>query len=89
MRECDPYHPKPLPLRKAYQNYCTKYVVYGTHEQFKQCFASVNTGRQLYPGKSKGYDKYGYFVVDMSPHAEDKYHLRSHIFPNEVLIIYQ
>ena len=41
-------------------------------------------GRQLYPGKSNGFlqaykdalnsNKFGYFVVDMSPHAEDKYH---------------
>ena len=39
-------------------------------------------GKQLYPGKSKGFlqaykdalnsNKFGYFVVDMSPHAEDK-----------------
>ena len=39
-------------------------------------------GRQLYPGKSKGFlqayedalnsEKYGYFVVDMNPHAEDR-----------------
>ena len=56
-------------------------------------------GRQLYPGKSKGFlqaykdalnsNKFGYFVVDMSPHAEDKYRLRSHIFPGEDPIIYQ
>ena len=39
-------------------------------------------GRQLYPRKSKGYDKHGYFVVDMSPHDENKYHLRAYIFPN-------
>ena len=56
-------------------------------------------GRQLYPGKSKGFlqaykdalnsNKFGYFVVDMSPHAEDKYRLRSLIFPGEDPIIYQ
>ena len=55
-------------------------------------------GRQLYPGKSKGFllayedalnsDKYGYFVVDMSPHSEDEYRLRSRIFPDEDPIIY-
>ena len=43
-------------------------------------------GRQLYPGKSKGFlqaykdalnsNKFGYFVVVMSPHAEDEYRLR-------------
>ena len=56
-------------------------------------------GRQLYPGKSKGFlqaykdslnsNKFGYFVVDMSPHAEDKYQLRSRFFPAEDPIIYQ
>ena len=56
-------------------------------------------GRQLYPGKSKRFlqaykdalnsNKFGYFVVDMSPHAEDKYLLRSHIFQGEDPIIYQ
>ena len=56
-------------------------------------------GWQLYLGKSKGFllayedalnsDKYGYFVVDMSPHSEDKYRLRSRIFPNEDPIIYR
>ena len=56
-------------------------------------------GRQLYPGKSKGFlqayedalnsEKYGYFVVDMSPHAEDRYRLRTRIFPQEDPIIYR
>ena len=55
-------------------------------------------GRQLYPGKGKGFmdayqdalqAKHGYLVVDMSPHAEDKYRLRTRIFPDEDLIIYQ
>ena len=56
-------------------------------------------GRQLYPGKSKGFlqaykdalnsNKFGYFVVDMSPHAEDVYRLRSLIFPGEDPIIFQ
>ena len=56
-------------------------------------------GRQLYPGKSKGFlqayedalnsEKYGYFVVDMNPHAEDRYRLRTRIFPQEDPIIYR
>ena len=55
-------------------------------------------GRQLYPGKSKGFMKayedalsktYGYFLVDMSPHASDKYRLRTDIFPGEDPIIYR
>ena len=56
-------------------------------------------GRQLYPGKSKGFlqayedalnnEKYGYFVVDMSPHVEDRYRLRTRIFPQTDPIIYR
>lgn len=55
-------------------------------------------GRQLYPGKTKGFlkayedalsEKHGYFLVDMSPHAEDKYRLRTHIFPREDPVVYR
>lgn len=53
-------------------------------------------GRQLYPGKAKGFmDAYqdalthSYFIVDMSPHSDDRYRLRTRIFPNEDPIIYQ
>lgn len=53
-------------------------------------------GRQLYPGKVKGFMTsyqdaltYGYFIIDMSPHAEDQYRLRTHIFPGEDPIIYK
>ena len=46
-------------------------------------------GRQLHPGKSKGFlkayedalsEKHGYFLVDMSPKADNRYRLRTY-FP--------
>lgn len=48
-------------------------------------------GRQLYPGRSKLIDAYtdatkqafGYLVVDTSPQGNDKYRLRTNIFPEE------
>ena len=55
-------------------------------------------GRQLYPGKSgvfmKAYEdalntRHGYFIVDMSPYSDDKYRLRTRIFPNEDPIVYR
>ena len=59
--------------------------------------STVNTlSRQLYPGKSKGFmEAYqdaltqGYMVVDMSPHAEDAYRLRTRVFPKEDTIVYK
>lgn len=55
-------------------------------------------GRQLFPGHSNFLTEayayatkspYGYLLVDTSPHSEDKYRLRTHIFPGEDPIIYQ
>lgn len=54
-------------------------------------------GRQLYPGKKQilmdAYNdatrvSYGYLVIDMSPHSEDKYRLRTHILPGEDPVVY-
>ena len=54
-------------------------------------------GRQLFPGRSKilteAYSDatskpYGYLVVDMSPHSDDKYRLRTCVFPGEDSIVY-
>ena len=54
--------------------------------------------RQLFPGKVNGFMrayhdalqcKHGYLAIDTSPHAEDQYRLRSHIFPGEDPIIYK
>jgi hypothetical protein len=55
-------------------------------------------GRQLYPGKVKGFmeayedahsKKHGYLMVDMSPHGEDIYRLRTCIFPTEDPVVYR
>ena len=55
-------------------------------------------GRQLFPGRSRflveAYadatkEPYGYLVVDTSPHADDKYRVRTHVFPQEYPIVYQ
>jgi hypothetical protein len=55
-------------------------------------------GQQLMPGKSKvlteAYEdaikeKYGYLFLDLHPISDRDLMLRSHIFPNEDIIIYQ
>ena len=56
-------------------------------------------GRHLYPGKTKGFlkayedvlsaGKYGYFMVDMSPHAQNQYRLRTRVFPGEDPLVYR
>ena len=55
-------------------------------------------GRQLFPGRSRflteAYadatkEPYGYLVVDTSPHADDRYRVRTHVFPGEHPIVYQ
>lgn len=56
-------------------------------------------GRQLYPGKTKGFikayedalscGKHSYFVVDMCPYAQDQYRLRTRVFPGEDPIVYR
>ena len=55
--------------------------------------------RQIYPGKSKlipevfadvmKMDKYPYLVIDLAPHSDDRFRLRTHIFPGEDMIFYQ
>ena len=34
-------------------------------------------------------DQFGYLVIDLSPFSRTEYKVRTHIFPNEDLIIYQ
>ena len=53
-------------------------------------------GRQLYPGMNGGFIKayedaltHGYFLIDISPHANDTYRLRTRVFPGEDPIIYR
>ena len=55
-------------------------------------------GRQIFPGKP-GYllsayedamksEKHEYLVLDLSPHAQDKYRVRTRIFPGEYPFVY-
>ena len=34
-------------------------------------------------------ERYGYLVLDLCPHTDETYRLRTHIFPNEDVIVYQ
>jgi len=54
-------------------------------------------GQQIFPGKSQilveAYKDciakpYGYLVIDLSPHTEEEYRLRTNIFPGEDTIVY-
>ncbi len=55
-------------------------------------------GRQLFPGKSKGLmaayedalsQSYGYLILDAAPHSEDRYRVRTRVFPGEEPIVYR
>jgi hypothetical protein len=55
--------------------------------------------RQIYPGKSRlipevfadvmKMDKYPYLMIDLAPQSDDRFRLRTHIFPGEDVIFYQ
>ena len=53
--------------------------------------------RQIFPGRTKEFMEifndatskpYGYLVIDLSPSADDEFHLRTRVLPNERAIIY-
>ena len=55
-------------------------------------------GRQLYPGRGKAFlkayedavgSKEGYLIVDTSPHEDDRYRLRSRVFPGQDPLVYR
>lgn len=55
-------------------------------------------GRQIFPGQVKFFmdaykkataEKYGYLLVDLSPHSDPKYKLRTNILPDQLMIVYQ
>ena len=55
-------------------------------------------GRQLYPGRGKAFmkayedavgSKEGYLIVDTSPHGDDRYRLRSRVFPGQDPLVYR
>jgi len=52
-------------------------------------------GRQIFPGKKnylvEAYEdsmKYGYLMIELSPHADDQLRVRSRVFPGEDPVIY-
>lgn len=55
-------------------------------------------GRQIFPGQVKYYmdaykkataKKYGYLLIDLSPHSDPKYKLRTDILPGQLMTVYQ
>ena len=53
--------------------------------------------RQIFPGQGKYFmsafrkatnEKYNYLLVDISPHSDPKYKLRTHILPGQLTIVY-
>ena len=57
----------------------------------------MTLGQQLFPGQSntlvEAYEdatagRYGYLVLDLTPMGEDKYRMRTNVFPGEDPIIY-
>ena len=58
----------------------------------------AHLGRELFPENPhkllESYEDcmktdYGYLCVDLNPHSENKYRLRTHIFPGEDTAIYK
>ena len=76
------------------QGKCARTISLNTHylilfKNMRDGQQIVNLGKQMYPGKGQilveAYNDatskpYSYLVVDTSPHAEDRYRLRSNIF---------
>ena len=81
---------------------CARTIALNTHylilfRNLRDASQVTNLGRQLFPGKGQilvhAYQDatkipYGYLIIDMSPHSEDKYRLRTRIFPGEDPIVY-
>ena len=76
------------------QGKCARTITLNTHylilfKNLRDGQQILNLGKQIYPGKGQilveAYTDatshaYNYLVVDMSPHSEDRYRLRSNIF---------
>ena len=67
-------------------------------KNFRNRSQIAHLGRQLFPRHPyfmlESYEDcikepYGYLVVDISPHSQDEYRLRSHIFPEEYPVVYK
>lgn len=70
------------------------YILFKNHRDIQQI---QYFGRQIYGNKSRLFDKayhlatahpWGYLLVDLNSHSEEKYRLRTNIFPNEETIVY-
>ena len=85
-----------------HQGKCARTIALNTHvlvlmKSMRNASQVSCVARQLYPGQAGMLEEiyqdamrepYGYLVIDMSPHAQDEYRLRSKIFPGEDPIIY-
>ena len=67
-------------------------------QNLRDCSQIQKLGQQLFPGQSRflleAYkdataEKYGYLVIDISPHADQHFRLRTEIFPQEITKTYQ
>jgi hypothetical protein len=56
----------------------------------------VRLGSQIFPGKGKALleaysecmSSTGYLILDLSPHSDEKYRIRTHIFPGEDIVAF-
>ena len=73
----------------------TQYLV--LFRNFRDSSQIITLGKQIFPGKVKSFQesyndattkKYGYLLVDLSPHTEDMYRLRTLVMPGEDTVIY-
>lgn len=55
-------------------------------------------GRQIFPGNVKYFmdaykkataEKYGYLLIDLSPHSNPEYKLRTNVLPGQLMIVFQ
>ena len=81
---------------------CSRTIALNTHylvlfRNLRDASQVSHLGRQLFPGKGQvlvdAYQEatrlpYGYLVIDVSPHSQDQYRLRTRILPGDDPIIY-
>jgi len=67
-------------------------------KNLRDCSQIQRLGQQIFPGQSQvlveAYkdcilEAYGYLVIDLSPHTDEKYRLRTKIFPEEDTLVYK
>ena len=66
-------------------------------QNLRDCSQIQKLGQQLFPGqghklleayKDSTHEKYGYLVIDISPHTDQHFRLRTEIFPQEITKIF-